>query len=88
MTMREFRALPDSTRQMLIDSLDHPAAEWILRLAFPPGKPPRSWLRVARDTGYRWSPDSARKLAARTVRKLRAPNVRFNHPRTRYNGPK
>lgn len=69
MSIRAFRRLTRSERREIIDSIDHPAAQWVMRLAFlGPGK--RSWAKVSCLTGGMFSPDAARKLVTRALAKV------------------
>lgn len=66
MSIREFRRLSRAHRRQIIDSIEDPLTQRILRSAFlGPGK--RSWVQVAMMLGGGNDPESIRKRAQRAL---------------------
>ena len=66
MSIREFRRLSRARRRQIIDSIEDPLTQRILRSAFlGPGK--RSWVQVAMMLGGGNDPESIRKRAQRAL---------------------
>lgn len=67
MTIRQFRRLSRARRRQIIDSIEDPLTERILRAAFlGPGK--RSWVQVALIIGGGNDPEGVRKRAQRALK--------------------
>ena len=66
MSIREFRRLSRAHRRQIIDSIEDPLTQRILRSAFlGPGK--RSWVQVAMMLGGGNDPESIRNRAQRAL---------------------
>lgn len=79
MSIREFRRLSRAQRREIIDGIDDPFAQRILRIAFlGPGK--MSWVQVCLYVGGDNTPDTVRMAATRALDKLDHPPRRPGRP--------